>query len=87
MQTPTGYREAGVTYYVPPFRREEQIYVECYKMVPVRYKWNYVPTGKEGTHVVYLFKEDVKRFPCLIEYWNRTADWKYTLTNSSAVVL
>ena len=87
MKTPREYREANVTYLVPPFTNTEDIFVRRYGLLPVVYKWKNVPTGRTGTHTVYLFPEDVKRFPNLLAHWNRTAEWKYTLTNSVLVVL
>jgi len=86
METPKAYREAGVTYFVPPFTDQEQVYVDGHKLVPVASKWKHVPTGDEGVHIVYLFPEDVKRFPLLLDHWNRTEQWRYSLTNATPVV-
>jgi hypothetical protein len=78
MQDPRAYREAGVTYFVPPFTEGENLYVNCYKLVPITYQWKNKPTGRMGTHIVFLFPEDVKRFPSLLQQWNRTQEWEYS---------
>lgn len=81
---PLMLREAGVTYCVPPFTYQEQIYVSSYRMVPVRYAWKYVPMNRTGFHVVYVFPEDVKNVQKLIDHWNGYSpfggDWQYSLT-------
>lgn len=77
------FHEAGITYFVPPFHGKEVISA-C---LPVVYHWKHVPTGKTGTHTVYLFPGDVKRFPKLLAYWNRTKEWEYSLTKFVLVVL
>jgi hypothetical protein len=87
METPKAYREVGITYFVPPFTYQEEIYVGCYRLLPVVYRWKHAPTGREGTHTVYLFPEDVKRFPLLLAHWNRCEEWEYTLTNHVLVIL
>lgn len=78
MKDPTCYREADVTYYVGPFTSEEQIFVDCYKLRAMRYGWRHNPTGRTGHHTVYVFPEDVKRFPRLVAHWNRTKEWTYS---------
>lgn len=80
------YREAGITYWVPPFTEAEEIYLGSYRCLPVVYRWTHKPTGRTGTHTVYMFPEDVKHFPTLLAHWNRTEEWEYTLTNCPLMV-
>lgn len=80
MMEPKAFREAEITYFVPPFSSEEQIYIDCYKLERVTYQWKHLPSGKTGQHSVCLFdKNDIHR---LIGHWNRTKDWEYSLTSS-----
>lgn len=77
---PKSYREAGITYWVPPFTEAESIYLASYQCVRVAYQWKHKATGRAGMHAVYLFKSDVQRFPKLLERWSGcTKEWEYSL--------
>lgn len=77
------YREVGITYCVPPFLKKEEKAVRG--MVPIVYYWHYRPTGRRGTHIVFIFPEDEKRFPSLLAHWNRTENWHYSLANPVSI--
>lgn len=72
------FHEAGVTYCVPPFTRDEQINVDYSGMQPIAYRYRHCG-GHEGTDTVYIFPEGKKDFLNLLAHWNRAEDWTYTL--------
>ena len=86
MQEPRMCREAGITYCSPSFLEEEKLWVSIY-MRPVTYKWKHITSGGTGFHVVYVFTEDVKRFPLLLAHWNRAEDWEYSPCSNPLSVL
>ncbi len=84
MEEPRMYRDAGVTYCVPPFTAAEQIGVDCHRMQRMTYAWKHKPTGRTGSHTVYVFHYEVKRFPDLISRWNLCMPdvWEYSFKNN-----
>lgn len=78
---PKLYCEAGIHYYVPPFAADEII---PFGICHVRYYWRHKPTGRSGMHYVYLLQPG--KMNVLIEHWNRTENWEYSLTDYRPVV-
>jgi hypothetical protein len=68
------FHEAGVDYLVPPV--DEDDLSEAGNWMHVYYHWEHVPSGRIGTHSVYVHHED--DIHKLLNHWNRFKDWKYT---------
>ena len=68
------YHEAGVDYMTPPVLQDELYDGGWMHFV---YNWFHVPSGKKGTHSIYIHHAD--ELDKLLNHWNESSDdWKFT---------
>lgn len=69
------FEEAGVTYAIPTVQQGVPMRSPGWRVFS--YQWKHVPTGMGG--VSFVLCMNGREAHRLIEHWNRTSEWDYSL--------